>query len=286
MTAAPTPSLEWLAGFDDGRRWLDALPQRVDHLSRLWSFEVVGPPFDGGMCGLVLPVVAHRNGDAVLKIQFPHPECVHEADALRAWNGTGAVRLLDHDATNDALLLERCTPGHALASDAGADAVAVMAELVLQLAVPSDGPFVALADEAQRWRRDLPVNWNGNEGDLVENTIELIDELVSTQGPQVLVHQDLHGLNVLAAARQPWLAIDPKPLMGELAFALAPIVRSDELGHGRAAVIDRLDALSSAVGVDRERARKWTIVQTMAWGTHLGEPIKIHLEIVRWLLDA
>ena len=65
--------------------------------------------------------------------------------------------------------------------------------------------------------------------------------------------------------REPWLAIDPKPLTGEREFAVAPIVRSTELGHSRRAVLRRLDRLTAELGLDRDRARGWTIGQTIAW---------------------
>ena len=81
----------------------------------------------------------------------------------------------------------------------------------------------------------------------------------------MLLHQDLHGDNVLAAEREPWLAIDPKPLVGEREFGVAPIVRSRELGHSRRDVLYRFDRLVSELGLDRERARGWTIGQTIAW---------------------
>ena len=84
-----------------------------------------------------------------------------------------------------------------------------------------------------------------------------LEELAPTQGEQVLIHQDLHADNVLAAQREPWLVIDPKPLVGEREFSLAPIIRSVELGHSRRAVVERLDRLSSELGLDRERARGW-----------------------------
>ena len=71
----------------------------------------------------------------------------------------------------------------------------------------------------------------------------------------MLLHQDLHGDNVLAAEREPWLAIDPKPLAGEREFGIAPIVRSRELGHSRREVLGRLDRLVTELGLDRERAR-------------------------------
>lgn len=95
------------------------------------------------------------------------------------------------------------------------------------------------------------------------------------------MHQDLHGDNVVSATREPWLVIDPKPLVGEKAFALAPIVRSYELGYSREHVLRRLDSLSARLGVDRERARRWTIAQTVAWCDD-----ERHLQTAIWLLDA
>ena len=80
------------------------------------------------------------------------------------------------------------------------------------------------------------------------------------------------------------MAIDPKPLIGEREFGVAPIVRSFELGDTRRDVLHRLDRLTSALGLDRERARWWTIGQTLAWAfdsTFQDE----HLQTVRWLLE-
>jgi streptomycin 6-kinase len=101
----------------------------------------------------------------------------------------------------------------------------------------------------------------------------------------VLLHQDLHGDNVLAAQREPWLAIDPKPLAGEREFGVAPIVRSRELGHSRSEVLGRFDRLVSELGLDRERARGWTIGQTIAWAFD-GEHRGAHADVARWLLEA
>ena len=92
-----------------------------------------------------------------------------------------------------------------------------------------------------------------------------LEQLVPTGGQQVLVHQDLHGENVLAAQRERWLAIDPKPLSAEREFSVAPIVRSTELGEGKREALRRLDRLTAELGLDRERALGWTIVQTVAW---------------------
>jgi streptomycin 6-kinase len=97
----------------------------------------------------------------------------------------------------------------------------------------------------------------------------------------VLVHQDLHGDNVVSAEREPWLVIDPKPLAAEREFSLVPIVRSVELGHSKRDVLRRLERLCDELELDRERARSWTIVQTLAWSE--GNSIEEHVEVVEWL---
>jgi streptomycin 6-kinase len=101
----------------------------------------------------------------------------------------------------------------------------------------------------------------------------------------VLLHQDLHGDNVLAAEREPWLVIDPKPLVGEREFGIAPIVRDVELGHGRRDLLRRFDRLTSELGLDRDRARGWTIGQTIAWSFDTSY-LPRHIETVRWLLES
>jgi streptomycin 6-kinase len=101
----------------------------------------------------------------------------------------------------------------------------------------------------------------------------------------VLVNQDLHADNVLAAEREPWLLIDPKPLAGEREFGVASIVRGQELGHSRGSVLHRLDRVSAELGLDRERVRLWTMAHTVAWGFD-GEPLPGHIEAAAWLLDT
>jgi streptomycin 6-kinase len=135
----------------------------------------------------------------------------------------------------------------------------------------------------------LPDEWERigrpYEQELLEAAVSALEELAPTQGEQVLVHQDLHGDNVLAAEREPWLAIDPKPLLGEREFGLASIIRSRELGHSEHALRHRLDRLTSELGLDRERARKWALGQTIAWASG-GDAQATHVETARWLVQA
>jgi streptomycin 6-kinase len=162
----------------------------------------------------------------------------------------------------------------------------VLIGLLPRLWKPAGEPFRPLADEAAWWGGYLPEEWEAEgrpfERELLDAALEPLGELASTQREQVLLHQDLHAGNVLRAEREPWLAIDPKPLVGEREFGVAALVRGRELGHSRRDVLHRLDRLTSELGLDRERARGWAIGQAIAWGIgHEG-----HAEVARWLLEA
>jgi len=165
----------------------------------------------------------------------------------------------------------------------------VFVDLLPRLWKPAGAPFRTLAAEAAWWADSLEETWERFaqpfERRLLDAALEALQQLPHTQGEQVLLHQDLHGDNVLSARREPWLAIDPKPLVGEREFGVAPIVRSRELGHSRTDVLYRFDRLVSELGLDRERARGWTIGQTIAWAFD-GEHRQTHVEVARWLLEA
>jgi streptomycin 6-kinase len=232
----------------------------------------------------VYPVARPDGTAAVLKIQVPHRECEHEADALEVLGGDGAVRLLARDDERHALLLERAAPGTSLTGRD--DALDVILGLVARHWKPAGEPVHPLADEAAWWASYAETEWEDLgrpcERRLLDAALEAMRELPATQGEQVLVNQDLHPGNVLAAQREPWLLIDPKPLVGEREFSAAPVVRAPELGHSHREVLARFDRVTGELGLDRDRARGWTIAQSVAWGlAHEG-----HLEVARWLLEG
>ena len=234
-------------------------------VARDWGLRL-GDSYPPGAASLCVVRAELSDGTpAVLKLSEPHRESEQEADALERWGGDGAVRVLRRDDERGALLLERCEPGTFLSAGAG-DPLGVLIELLPRLWTDATG-FHTLVDEVEWWAL------GGGVGDLGR-------ELAATQGELVLVHQDLHGENVLAAEREPWLVIDPKPLAAEREFAVAPIVRSSELGHSKRDVLRRLDRLCAELDLDRERARGWTIVQTVAWAPGARHRLD---EVVEWL---
>jgi len=107
-----------------------------------------------------------------------------------------------------------------------------------------------------------------------------------------VLHQDLHGGNILRARREPWLAIDPKPLVGEREFDTASFLRDRrwELRNTPQAsmtVRRRLDVLAGELELDRGRMRGWGIAHALAWGMS-GKPEQDRdmVNCARWLAAA
>lgn len=280
--------LRRLARQDGGESWVNALPRLAAECAEAWSLRALREPYADSSVSLVLPAELPDGRAVVLKLQFPHRESEHEAAALEHWSGDAAVRLVAHDVSRNALLIERCTPGIHLSTEEPDKVISVLTDILPRLWIPAGKPFTTLHDEAGLWRQELADRWEGAgrpfERHVLDAATDALRDLAATQGEQVLAHQDLHGDNVLSAEREPWLAIDPKPIVGEREFAIAPIVRSYEFGHSREAVWRRLDRLSSELGLDRERARLWSFAQTLAWAFDGASVLSRHVETARWLL--
>jgi streptomycin 6-kinase len=263
-----------------------------------WDLRL-GAPFEPATVSWVAPAGRPDGTPAVLKINFPEAESEHEAAALAHWGGAGAVRLLGADGERHAVLVERCEPGTplwAVGDEEQANAIAATVLRALWAAPPPAGaPFRPLAAEARRWADELPARWDRHGRPfaraLLDAAVGWIGELVATPGPAVVLHQDLHGGNVLRAARAPWLAIDPKPLVGEPAFDLASLLRDrrPELAADPAPVRRvrrRLDQLAGELAVDRERARRWGVIHALAWGVDDDAVLPEIVACAQWLADA
>jgi streptomycin 6-kinase len=268
----PIPdSLGWWQAEPGGPEWLGRLPALVSECAERWSLEL-GPPYQGAHTSWVAPATRADGSACVLKLNFPDPDSEHEAYALGHWGGSGAVRLLEHEPSARALLIERCDPGTQLWEVEEDDEATLVGASVLRRLWrrPDDGPYRTLAVEAARWAEEVPRRGRGYGKRLVDEVVGWIGELVPSQPELVVTHQDLHGGNVLRSTREPWLAIDAKPLLGEPAFDTASLVRDRRpwlLGLPQPArrLARRLDLVSERLGLDRERMRGWGIVHAIAW---------------------
>lgn len=265
---------------DAGRAWLDALPGTLARLGSQWHVSV-GDPF--ATTSVSYAAVATRPGGerVVLKVPIPHPEAEREPDALRAWDGRGAVRLLELDDTG-AILLEACDPGTRLSDAAAPDEVATIGgELLrtLHRPPPPDHGFDLLSDVMGEWARlaRKRVRTIGDRADakLVDQGAELLEALPFETGTHVLVHGDYHHWNVLGASREPWLVIDPKPMVGDPVYDSAQFLGNRYGTRGQEAFEGEVARFAEAAGFDETHVLRWCFsheTQNAMWYLSVDDP--------------
>ncbi|MGA4995432.1 aminoglycoside phosphotransferase family protein [Nonomuraea bangladeshensis] len=265
-----------------GRAWSAGLPALAERYLEEWELRPDGEP-GHGVVSLVLPVIRADGTQAALKLQPVNDENATEAVGLRAWDGDGAVRLLDADPATGTLLLERLHAERSLSAlPDDLAALEILTALLARLTGrPAPSGLRRLADIAQDMLDDVDQALAAlpREPDrrLLRHCADALAEVVAEPGDRLL-HWDLHYDNVLAADREPWLAIDPKPLAGDPGFDLLPALhnRWDDLvatGDVGRAVLRRFDLMTAGLGLDPGRAARWTlgrVLQNALWDVKAG----------------
>jgi streptomycin 6-kinase len=249
-----------------GDEWLARLPRTVQESLAEWDLTIDGDAMHG-MAALVLPVRRRDGSTAALKVTWPHAEAEHEHLALRHWAGNGIVRLLAANPVRWTMLLERLNNDRDLYDVPIDQACQVIGGLLRQLDHLAIPQLSRLSAEAARLVERLGSCPPAIPRRFVEQAHALVSELVTDDViDSRMVHTDLHYGNVLAGDRQPWLAIDPKPLAADPSFAVTPAlwnrweetVASGNMGrHLRR----RLSIICESADLDKERARAWSIVR-------------------------
>ncbi|GAA3070173.1 aminoglycoside phosphotransferase family protein [Streptomyces roseofulvus] len=259
-----------------GRAFVAALPGRAEEFLGRWGLRLDGPSLHG-VASLVLPVVRADGTPAALKLQLLDAETEGEPAALRAWAGDGVVRLLEHDPGTGTMLLERADHRRHLSRLGDErEAVRVLAGLLARLSVRAAPPGLRRLEAiAARMLARVPgavARLAAEDAALLADCAAAVREVAGEPGDRLL-HWDLHYDNVLGAEREPWLVIDPKPLAGDPGFELLPALTN--LWDPDPAVIRwRFDLLTERLGLDRERARAWTlgrVLQNGLWEVEEGE---------------
>lgn len=286
-----------------GQAWLDELPGIVEDLLDRWELQRDGDVLHGQV-GVVVPV----EGNAVLKVSFPHPGNVHEPDAFEAWGGRGAVKLYRRDDARYAMLLERANTstlaehmGEMLVPADAVDAAAIAGDLLRQLTIPAPAGLPRMSEQADAWAEQLHKDAAELDHRLPSAVVDQALSVVEEHGreqPETLIHGDFHARNILRADREPWLVVDPKGYVGDPAYDAAFFLRTrayylfvgglplDEL---MPYLDQELERFAEASGIDAEHIRRWThlvIVQSAFWtrrhgfgrarsGDHLDEVITL-----------
>jgi len=263
--------------FEGGQQWLANLPELITACEALWGLTV-RPHFAGLSYNYVAPASMPDGTEIVLKLGVPREELTTEIEALRLYDGRAMCRLVDADAEQGILLLERLQPGHMLtAASDDEEATRIAAGVMRRLwrPLPEEHIFPSVSEWGDGLAK-LRAEFGGTSGPfparLVEMAESLFADLLASSAEPVLLHGDLHHYNILAAEREPWLAIDPKGVSGEPAYEVGALIRNpmpDIYGWSdlERVLARRFDILAELLELDRQRLVAWSVAQQVlsAW---------------------
>lgn len=258
---------------DEGRRWLQALPDIAESVARQWSLEGLAP--FAHLSYHWVGFASQEGRSVVLKLGVPRPDLEREAAALRGFAGDGAARLLDQDLAQGALLIERIRPGTPLEAewteDRDDDATGAIARLARRLQSADPIPGLPTTEERSQALIRNP------KSPFAAEALTVWQRLETTSPPARLLHGDLHHGNVLRG-EEGYRAIDPHGVVGDpahevYAMLLNPVGASAEAKLRR--LPSRLAIFAQEGGFDEARLRAWGFcgaVLSMAWDQEDGGP--------------
>jgi streptomycin 6-kinase len=258
---------------EEGRAWLDRLPAILAACEERWNLTI-GAPVDNLSFNYVAPAVLANGTEVIVKTGLTD-EFPSQPRALRHFDGHGMVQLLAYDERDAAMLLERLKPGTSLrAVEDDEVAISAAADVMREIWRPlpwEHYPFPTVCDWGKGFAR-LRAQYDGSTGPfppaIFDKAEKLYAELSATMAEPVLLHGDLHQDNILSAEREPWLAVDPKGVIGEPVFETGALLRNFwpdilSIPNPKSLMARRIDQLSAELGFDRERIYDWGFSQAV-----------------------
>jgi streptomycin 6-kinase len=283
---------------DRGRAWLDHLGDLVSSIEERWRIKV-GAALGRLNYNLIAPVTLADGTEAILKTGVPGSHFDNEVTCLQYFAGDGSVKLLDHDASVAAMLLERVRPGSDVKDLDEKAAVKAAVHVMTRLHKPLDHVNTSLPSVQdwgrgfQRFRRWLDGGTGPLPDSIVDEAEKVFLDLTGSMGRTVLLHGDLHHENILSSNRTGWLAIDPQGVVGEPeyetgAFLRNPIPQIADRSDLQEITEIRVMMFSELTGCDPDRIYGWGFSQAVlsaiwsiedhgrGWeqGLHIAEAIR------------
>lgn len=259
--------------------WLAQVPELISAVTDAWDLYVtaVANRIDG--YGMSIP--ARRDSDRVsLRIAYPDVFLADETVALRAWDGTGAVKVLEEDERG-AQLRTSPSPGTALTLERNEmTALRKVAQTLSDLWIEPPEGMQTLAAEVRAWGATMPERFESVHQPFDEQLMRDAEVMFRSFGPSqmdpVLLHGDVR-LETFLLDGERAVAIDPKPLAGEPAFDVASLVRDGpgelvrDPAAGRQRLQARLDQLTDLLEVRASRVRGWAFAVAIDTGLYAYE---------------
>jgi streptomycin 6-kinase len=271
-----------LANGAAGRQWLDDLPAVVASLADRWGLEL-DRALAGGTASYVASATDRAGRACVLKVAMPlnDDEVAGFARSVvvhRLAAGRGCARLLDHDESVPAMLLERLGPNLdqlGLSLPEMLDAITTTLRSFWR-PVAADCGLPSGADKAAWLAGFITTTWDqlGRpcRREVIDRALAYCDERAAAFDPAraVLVHGDAHGWNTLAAGAGSYKFVDPEGVRSEPAHDLGvPMREYNEVllaGDTARLVRARGERLASACGIDPEPVWQWGFIERVSTG--------------------
>ena len=259
-----------------GHAWCEGFPALLQRFREEWDIREFAGGYSYVGYAFVNRCVLGDGSKAVLKLAPPDKEFANEIEALKIYDGRGAVRLLASDSNATALLLEQIEPGTMLMEmedDVAATEIAALAFEALYRPLPAEHSFPTIARWGQAFER-VREKYDGGCGafppELFEPAARVYAEMCLDQEPPVLLHGDFHHYNILRSG-DGWVAIDPKGLAGERAYEIGPLLwnKTEGVDDLRGQSRRRITQVSEILGIDRQRLLLWGFGQSVLsvlWG--------------------
>ncbi len=148
------------------------------------------------------------------------------------------------------------------------EATAVIAGVIARM---EPGPPPATAPPVESWcrsfERHVSAPPSGIPKALFDAAHDTYRALCASQSAVRLLHGDLHHRNVLSDSRKGWVAIDPKGVVGEVAFEVGAALRNPcerpDIFADPLTIRERVDHFTRALRLDRGRLLQWAFAQAV-----------------------
>ncbi len=250
---------------DTGREWLKRLPNIIDALSVHWKLSDV-MPVENMSYNYIAFAKQHHNTHVVLKCGCDQALIENEYRALKHWDDLGSIRVIESVSCHNALLLEQAIPGTSLKESDIENTIEIYAGIVKTLAskqIPK-----TKYTHVEKWCQAID-NITDSRISLkyIDKAKELKTYLLSSNRAEYLCHGDLHLDNIIRHQGS-WLSIDPKGIIGEMAFEAAAfdvLDKSDwnEINTIPDKINQRLSRLANSLGIPEGRLRAWVFLRAM-----------------------
>lgn len=255
--------------------WDAAAPRLFDDVLAEWGLREPRM-LEGGVGGLVARVTRSDGSPAVVKVGFPHVEAVWEAAVLDALPADLAPRVYTVDPWRWAMLMQAVEPGVPLVRaglpfDRSLEIAGGLHRRLTACPVPYtdlDRLDTQIGYFLRRALVSLDVHAeaahaHGVPADRVRDALRAGLALAAGDSGTALIHGDFNPGNLISA-HDGWRIIDIKPLVGDPAFDLQPLVRdlADRVSRDDPEVLRHgVVVAARAMGCDPVRAARWALVR-------------------------